>query len=151
MAPFVVALGPGFRAGVDVDAVIETKRGHTLGSIIYSGSAIENTGIPGEIAGVAAERVMHSPSSGEFRTVRSIGDIVQKGDVIAYVGESEVKATIDGRLRGLLRTGLEVPEGFKIADIDPRGENADHTTVSDKARAIAGGVLEAVDRFLSAG
>lgn len=151
MAPFVIALGPGFSAGVDADAVIETKRGHTLGSIIYSGSAMENTGIPGEIAGVAAERVIHSPSSGEFRTVHSIGDIVQKGDVIAYVGESEVKATIDGRLRGLLRTGLEVPEGFKIADIDPRGEDADHTTVSDKARAIAGGVLEAVDRFLSAG
>ena len=148
MAPFVVALGPGFTAGVDADAVIETKRGHTLGSVIYSGSAIPNSGIPGNIAGYAAERVIHSPSSGVFKGTRHIGDIVSKGDVIAYVGDTPVLATIDGKLRGLLHDGLAVPEGFKIADIDPRGENADHTTVSDKARAIAGGVLEAIDRFL---
>lgn len=147
MAPFVVALGPGFTAGIDADAVIETKRGHTLGSVIYSGTAIPNSGIPGNIAGYAAERVIHSPSSGIFRGVHRIGDLVKAGETIAYVGSTPVAATIDGKLRGLLHDGLEVPEGFKIADIDPRGEAADHLTVSDKARAIAGGVLEAVDRF----
>ena len=149
MAPFVVALGPGFTAGVDADAVIETKRGHTLGSVIYNGSAIPNTGIPGNIAGYAAERVMHSPCSGAFRCVRNIGDIVRKGEAIAYVGDTVIPASIDGKIRGLLHDGLFVPEGFKIADIDPRGESVDHLTVSDKARAIAGGVLEAVDGYFA--
>ena len=148
MAPFVVALGPGFTAPEDADAVIETKRGHMLGRIIRSGSAIPNSGVPGNIAGYAAERVIHSPAAGIFHGIREIGDIVKKGDVIARVGNRDVTATIDGKLRGLLHDGLEVPEGFKIADIDPRGEDADHTTISDKARAIAGGVLEAVDGFL---
>ena len=151
MAPFVVALGPGFTAGLDADAVIETKRGHYLGSVICAGSAIPNTGIPGVIAGYASERVIHSPSSGVFNACSSIGDIVRKGDVIARVGSVEVRATIDGKLRGLLHDGLAVPEGFKIADIDPRDADADHLTVSDKARAIAGGVLEAVDAFIAAG
>ena len=145
LAPFVVALGPGFTAGVDADAVIETKRGHTLGSVIYSGSAIPNTGIPGNIAGYAAERVIHSPARGVFKGVKHIGDIVRQGEVIAFVGDVPVTATINGKLRGLLHDGLSVPDGFKIADIDPRGEEADHTTISDKARAIAGGVLEAID------
>ena len=147
MAPFVVALGPGFTAGVDADAVIETKRGHTLGSVIYSGSAIPNSGIPGNIGGFARERVIHSPASGVFRGVKHIGDIVKKDEIVAYVSDTAVKATIDGKLRGLLHDGLSVPEGFKIADIDPRGEEADHTTISDKARAIAGGVLEAIDSW----
>ena len=101
------------------------------------------------IAGYAAERVIHSPCSGLFRGLRQIGDIVSKGDVIAEVSSVPVHATIDGMLRGLLRSGLEVPSGFKIADIDPRGKDADHLTVSDKARAIGGGVLEAVDHFLN--
>ncbi len=149
MAPLVVALGPGFTAGVDADAVIETKRGHTLGSVIYNGSAIPNTGIPGNIAGYAAERVMHSPCSGAFRCERKIGDIVHKGEAIAYVGDTEIPASIDGKIRGLLHDGLFVPEGFKIADIDPRGGSVDHLTVSDKARAIAGGVLEAVDGYFA--
>ena len=149
MAPLVVALGPGFTAGVDADAVIETKRGHTLGSVIYNGSAIPNTGVPGNIAGYAAERVMHSPCSGAFRCVRNIGDIVHKGEAIAYVGDTEIPASIDGKIRGLLHDGLFVPEGFKIADIDPRGGIVDHLTVSDKARAIAGGVLEAVDGYFA--
>ena len=148
MAPLVIALGPGFTAGVDCHAVIETKRGHTLGRVIYHGTAIPNSGVPGNIAGYAEERVIHSPSAGIFRGVKAIGDIVRKGDVIAYAGDVPVHATIDGKLRGLLHDGLEVPEGFKIADIDPRGEKADHTTISDKARAIAGGVLEAADRFV---
>ena len=149
MAPFTIALGPGFIAGQDVDAVVETKRGHSLGRIIYSGSAIANTGIPGMIAGYAAERVIHSPIAGVFNGHRSIGDIVSKGDIIADVSGTPVVASIDGMLRGLLSSGLYVPEGFKIADIDPRGADADYLTVSDKARAIAGGVLEAVDHFLN--
>lgn len=147
MAPFVVALGPGFNAGVDVDAVVETKRGHNLGRIIYSGTATPNTGIPGVIGGYGKERVMHSECEGVLRGVVEIGKIVDKGDVIAYIDESPVYASLSGRLRGLLHDGIYVPKGFKIADIDPRGEETDHLSVSDKARAIAGGVLEAIDSF----
>ncbi len=149
MAPVVIALGPGFEAGVDADAVIETKRGHTLGSVIYNGCAIPNSGIPGNIAGYAEERVIHSHVPGVFRGVKNIGDIVSKGDTIAYIGETPVEAPIDGKLRGLLHDGISVPQNFKIADIDPRGEEADHLTVSDKARAIAGGVLEALLSLLN--
>ncbi len=152
MAPLVIALGPGFTAGEDCDAVIETKRGHTLGSIIRSGSAAANTGIPGNIAGYAEERVIHSPAAGVFRGVRKIGEIVKKGDKIAEISSPDsiipVTASIDGMLRGLLHDGITVAEGFKIADIDPRGSKADFRSVSDKARAVAGGVLEAVDAFM---
>lgn len=147
MAPFVIALGPGFEAGVDADCVIETKRGHTLGRVIWKGSAIQNTGIPGIIAGYGAERVIHSPSDGTLHSLRSIGDIVSNGEIIAYAGDEPVHASIDGMLRGLIRDGFEVWKGMKIADIDPRGKDADYLTVSDKALAIAGGVLEALDGF----
>ena len=147
MANLVIGLGPGFCAGEDVDLVIETKRGHSLGRIITTGPAIANSGIPGVIAGYGKERVIHSPANGVFKGVNKIGDIVSKGDVIAYVSSTPVIATIDGCLRGLLHDGLEVPEGFKIADIDPRGKDAEWTTISDKAKAIGGGVLEAVDSF----
>ena len=149
MAPFTVALGPGFTAGEDVDCVIETSRGHALGRLIYSGSAAPNTGIPGNIAGFTVERVIHSPCAGEFVACSKIGDIVRKGDVIAHVGETEVTATLDGMIRGLLHDGLTVPEHFKIADIDPRGEKSDYLTCSDKARALSGSVLEAVMHHLS--
>ena len=151
MAPLVIALGPGFTAGTDCHAVIETKRGHRLGAVILEGSAIPNTGIPGNIAGYSSERVIHSPCPGVFRAALPIGAIVTKGEIIAYVGDAPVRATIDGRLRGLLHDGLTVPEGFKIADIDPRGKDADHLTISDKARAVAGGVLEVVDSFMNTG
>ena len=151
MAPFTVALGPGFAAGVDADAVIETKRGHFLGSVLTSGSAIPNSGIPGIIAGYGKERVIHSAVSGTFREASSIGDIVKAGDIIAYIDDTPVRASIDGKLRGLLHSGLLVPSGFKIADIDPRGSEADHTSISDKARAIGGGVLEAVDGYFNKG
>lgn len=144
MAPFVVALGPGFTAGVDCHAVIETKRGHRLGAIIYEGSAIPNTGIPGVIGGYGKERVMHSPCSGVFRSVSQIGDLVEVGQIIAYVGETPVITEIGGKVRGMLTSGLKVPERFKVADVDPRGKDTDHTTISDKARAIGGGVLEAI-------
>jgi len=147
-APFTIALGPGFTAGEDVDVVIETKRGHNLGRIIQSGQASANTGIPGIVGGYGRERVIHSPCAGVFTGCRQIGDIVREGDVVGHVDKVPVKTLISGKLRGLLADGLEVPQHFKLADVDPRGEQTDHTTCSDKARAIAGGVLEAVMHFL---
>lgn len=149
MAPFTLALGPGFSAGEDVDAVIETKRGHQLGRIIRNGYAIANTGIPGNIGGFTKERVLHAEKAGVFHEVRKIGDLVQAGDIIAAIetadGKVPVRASISGILRGLLRDGYEVPKGFKIADIDPREDELENCfTVSDKARCIAGGALEAV-------
>ena len=147
-APLVIALGPGFVAKKDCDLVIETKRGHTLGRIIDEGSAIQNTGIPGLVEGYGKERVIHSPCEGVFQSTRDIGDLVAKGEVIAQVGTRQVLAPIDGKLRGLLNNGLFVPKDFKIADIDPREQRADHTTVSDKALAIGGAVLTALDGFL---
>ncbi|ADY13498.1 selenium-dependent molybdenum cofactor biosynthesis protein YqeB [Sphaerochaeta globosa] len=148
-APFVIALGPGFEAGVDADVVIETKRGHSLGRIIRKGCAIANTGIPGLVDGFGKERVLHSPKSGVFKAACKVGDIVSKGSIIAWVDGEPIVAPIDGKLRGLLNSGLTVSEHFKVADIDPRGEEADHTTVSEKAYAIAGAVLEALDAFLN--
>ncbi|NBK20512.1 MAG: EF2563 family selenium-dependent molybdenum hydroxylase system protein [Spirochaetia bacterium] len=148
-APLVIALGPGFRAGKDCHVVIETKRGHSLGRVIREGEAIANTGIPGIIAGFGRERVIHSPSEGIFTSDHKIGDLVTTGEVIAHVGETEVHASLTGMIRGLLNNGLQVPMGFKIADIDPRGLEADYTTVSDKAKAIGGSVLEVLDGFLA--
>lgn len=149
MAPITVALGPGFCAGADVDAVIETQRGHNLGRVIYHGSAAPNTGIPGKIAGFDKERVIHSPVAGILRNVASITDTVQKGETIAVIetaqGEIPVEATLTGLLRGLIRDGYPVTKGFKIADIDPRADEYNNCfTVSDKARCIAGGALEAI-------
>ena len=149
MAPITVALGPGFEAGVDVDAVVETKRGHQLGRVLYQGCAAPNTGIPGIIGGYGKERVIHSPSAGAFHSLSHITDTVRKGQTIALVetpeGNVPVRATLDGLLRGLIREDYPVTEGFKIADIDPRLEEYDNCfTISDKARCIAGGVLEAV-------
>ena len=149
LAPVTVALGPGFTAGVDVDAVVETKRGHNLGRVLYAGAAAPNTGIPGIIGGYGKERVIHSPAAGILRNVAKITDTVEKGQIIALVeteqGEVPVYATLTGLLRGLIRDGYPVPVGFKIADIDPRLDEYDNCfTISDKARCIAGGVLEAV-------
>ena len=149
MAPVTVALGPGFVAGADVDAVVETKRGHNLGRVLWSGSAAANTGIPGIIGGIGRERVIHCPAKGILRNVKHITDTVSKGEVIALVetenGTVPVEATLDGILRGLIRDGYPVNAGFKIADIDPRAEELDNCfTISDKARCIAGGVLEAI-------
>ena len=146
MAPVTVGLGPGFEAGVDVDAVVETKRGHNLGRVLWSGCAAPNTGIPGIIGGFGKERVIYSPVKGKLRNVRKITDTVAKGDVIAEVetenGCVPVHATIDGLLRGLIRDGYPVTNGFKIADIDPRMEEYQNCfTISDKARCIAGGVV----------
>ena len=149
IAPITVALGPGFEAGTDVDAVVETQRGHNLGRVLWKGNAAPNTGIPGMIAGYGKERVIYSPAAGILRNVCRITDTVKKGETIAIIEtETEkipVAATLDGLLRGLLRDGYPVPEGFKIADIDPRTEEYNNCfTISDKSRCIAGGVLEAI-------
>ena len=150
MAPLTIALGPGFVAGQDVDAVVETKRGHRLGRIIREGSAIPNTGIPGVIGGYGAERVIHAQANGVFMNVRKIGDLVEKGEAIATIRTPEgkdipVTAQISGILRGLLRSGYTVTPGFKIADIDPRREELSNCfLISDKSRCIAGSVLELV-------
>lgn len=148
MAPLVIGLGPGFCAGEDVHVVIETMRGHRLGRILRQGRAVPNTGVPGVIAGVSKERVIHAPAAGVMHENSAIGDIVSKDDVIAYIDDTPVYATIDGVLRGLLHGGLEVTKGFKIADIDPRiSEKGNCVTISDKARTIAGGVLQAILMF----
>lgn len=149
MAPLVIALGPGFTAGEDVDVVIETKRGHNLGRVIRSGSAVPNTGIPGIIGGYGKERVMHAQAEGILRNAASIGDIVEARAVIAEIetenGTVPVEASLSGLLRGLIRDGYPVTKGFKIADIDPRKEELQNCfTISDKARCIAGSVLEAI-------
>ena len=149
MAPITVALGPGFEAGIDVNAVIETKRGHNLGKVLWSGFAAPNTGVPGIIAGFGKERVIHCPAEGILRNVKKITDTVVKGEVIAVVeteeGKVPVEASLDGLLRGLIRDGYPVTKGFKIADIDPRmDEYGNCFTISDKARCIAGGVVEAI-------
>lgn len=149
MAPITVALGPGFAAGRDVHAVVETQRGHSLGRVLYEGSAAPDTGIPGKIAGYDRERVIHSPASGVMRNVKRITDTVRREEIIARIvcGEESVpvRASLDGLLRGLIRDGYPVTKGFKIADIDPRTDEYENCfTISDKARCIAGGVLEAV-------
>ncbi len=143
-APVVIALGPGFRAGKDVHAVIETNRGHNLGRVILEGSAEENTGIPGNIGGYTVERVLRAPADGIFRSERKIGDHVKKGDVVGRVSGIDVVSEIDGVLRGLIRPGIRVRRGMKIGDVDPRGNREYCFTISDKSRAVAGGVLEAV-------
>ena len=144
MAPITIALGPGFEAGKDCHAVIETSRGHYLGRVIYTGCTLPNSGIPGNIAGYTYERVVRSPCAGKVQRFSDIGDIVKQGDMIAEVDSSPVYAPLSGMVRGLINDGLSVENDFKIADIDPRGEKADYTTVSDKARAIGGSVLEAM-------
>ncbi len=143
-APIVVGLGPGFVAGVDVHAVIETKRGHDLGRVILAGTAAPDTGIPGEVMGYSVERVLRAPSQGIFRGERQIGDGIEAGAVVAYVDDSPVVAGIGGVIRGLLADGLSVRPGMKVGDVDPRGVREHCFTISDKARAIGGGVLEAI-------
>lgn len=145
MAPITIALGPGFSAPEDVDIVIETMRGHNLGRIIEEGRASENTGVPGVIAGFGIERVIYSDYSGVITNIEKIGNVVEKGDVIAVVGDNEIYASISGVLRGIIRDGYKVKKGLKIADIDPRISEKDNCfTISDKARNIGGAVLESI-------
>ena len=151
MAPVVIGVGPGFKAGTDsrsdCHAVIETKRGHYLGKVIYDGTPIPNTGVPGNIGGFTKERVLWSPAEGIFEPVAKIGDVVRRGDIVAMVSGIPVKATIDGVLRGLLQEGVPVTKGMKSGDIDPRCKVGHCFSASDKARAIGGGVLEALCHF----
>ncbi len=143
-APAVVGVGPGFTAGEDCHAVVETMRGHTLGRVIYRGSALPNTNIPGLIGGFAGERVLRAPADGEFCAVHRIGDLVKAGETAGYVAGEPMVCTIDGVLRGLLADGVSVHKGMKSGDVDPRGNVENCYTASDKALAVGGGVLEAL-------
>jgi len=145
-AGLVIGLGPGFIAGEDVHLVIETHRGHNLGRILATGSAAPDTGIPGPIEGIAVERLLRAPAAGEFRSSCRIGDPIEKGELVGLVEEAQAVSRTGGVLRGLIRPGTWVRRGQKIGDIDPRGEVSYCFTISDKARAIAGSVLEAVLR-----
>lgn len=144
MASITIGVGPGFEAGEDVDAVVETKRGHYLGKVIYKGAACDDTGIPGDIMGYSQERVLRAPVSGVIANIHEIGDMVKQGDVVAFVADEPVKSKIDGVIRGLITDNTQVQEGLKIGDIDPRGIREYCFTISDKSRAVAGGVLEAI-------
>lgn len=144
MAPVVVGVGPGFTAGEDCHAVVETMRGHTLGRAYYQGSALPNTAVPGLVGGFAGERVLRAPADGLFRGVCSIGDHVEEGQVVAYAGDAPVVAMLTGVLRGLIADGVRVSEGLKCGDVDPRGEARYCQLVSDKGFSVAGGVLEAI-------
>ena len=151
-APIVIALGPGYEAGKDVHAVIETNRGHNLGRVYLRGCAESNTGVPGAISGYTIERLLRAPCAGALYGVRQIGDLVQAGETVAVVRTNEISdnetapvvAAISGILRGLMRDGLHVSSGMKVGDIDPRAAREHCFTISDKSRAIAGGVLEAI-------
>ena len=162
MAPLVIGVGPGFTAGEDVDLVVESMRGHNLARIFTTGSALPNTGIPGNISGFTKERVLHAEAAGYMKNIRQIGDIVEKGEEIARIYEKMtedgifsgsyvlVEASISGIIRGLIREGYHFQKGFKIADIDPReSELANCFTISDKARNIGGSVLEAVCGYVN--
>ena len=143
-APVVVGIGPGFTAGEDCHAVVETMRGHTLGRVIYRGSALPNTSIPGLVGGFAGERVLRAPADGILHQLADIGVTVSEGDVVATVEGQPMCCTISGVLRGILPEGTPVFRGMKAGDVDPRGKREYCDTVSDKALAVGGGVLEAV-------
>lgn len=143
-APIVIGLGPGLEAGKDVDIVIETNRGHNLGRLIFEGYTSPDTGIPGELEGYTVERVLRATSTGTIHTIKEIGSIVSKDEVIALIDQEEIKASINGIIRGLIYNGTKVNKGMKIGDIDPRMDINSLYTISEKARCIAGGVLEAI-------
>ena len=147
-APVVIGIGPGFNAGTDCHAVIETKRGHTLGRAIYSGKAIDDTGVPGNVGGYTIERLLKAPCSGVFYSNSKIGDSVKKGDTVGFVETEDsrvpMNSLLDGTLRGLLADGVPVYEGMKSGDVDPRDCYEYCFTVSEKALAVGGGALEAI-------
>ncbi len=142
-APLVIGVGPDFTAPDDVHAVVESNRGHNLGRVIYQGQAEPYTGVPGATEGYKEERVLRAPKAGLVKHVKTLGDSVNKEDTVLYVGEEPVRAAIKGILRGLIRE-IEVEKGEKVGDVDPRAVRTNCFTISDKARSIAGGVLEAV-------
>jgi xanthine dehydrogenase accessory factor len=147
MAPLTIALGPGFEAGKHADIVIETNRGHDLGRLIFKGEAEPDTGAPTPVGGRGAERVLRAPCEGTVRHVLDIGAVVRQGEVICRVGVRPVAAAFDGVVRGLIMDGRSVPQGLKIGDVDPRPVRTLCYTVSDKARALGGSVLEAILYF----
>lgn len=146
LAPLVIALGPGFQAGVDAHLVVETLRGHDLGRIYDQGWAIPNTGVPGEVNGVGAERVLRAPAEGRFEAAVELGAMVEKGQAVGRVAGQPARAGVAGLVRGLIRPGAQVRQGMKIGDVDPRGRQEYLHTISDKARALGGAVLEAILR-----
>lgn len=146
-APFVVGVGPGFVAGQDCHVVIETKRGHYLGKVIETGSAIPNTGVPGDIGGFTTQRIIRATADGNFEPISEIGESVKEGQIVARSGGEPVYAKMSGTVRGMLQSGVNVIKGMKCGDIDPRCEIDHCYTISDKARSIGGGVLEAVVRY----
>ena len=143
-APIVIGVGPGFTAKTDCHAVVETMRGHTLGRVIYEGSSIPNTAVPGLIGGYAGERVLRAPDDGVFHLLRDIGSLVQEGETVGEVNGEPIKCTIGGVLRGILPDGTPVHKGMKSGDVDPRCKVEYCYTASDKALAVGGGVLEAI-------
>lgn len=145
-APLVIALGPGFEAGVDAHLVIETNRGHNLGRVLTQGTAEGNTGIPGNIGGYTTERVLRAPVTGLFKTRKQLGDLVEPGEIVAEMNGHPIHTPIKGILRGLIRDATPVPAGLKVGDVDPRCRREYCYTISEKARAIAGGVLEGILR-----
>ena len=149
MAPLVIALGPGFKAGTDVHRVIETQRGHYLGKIIEEGYAETDTGIPGEVEGYTSQRIIRAPEDGIFISEKNIGHLIKEGEVIGKVQKAEVKAPLSGLIRGLIKNGIEVKKDLKIGDIDPREKKDLIYTISDKARALGGSVLEVIMNFYS--
>jgi len=147
-APIVIGVGPGFTAGVDCHAAVETMRGHTLGRVIYKGSPIPNTNIPGLIGGFAGERVLRAPDDGVFHLLRDIGSIVKAGETVGEVNGKPMNCTISGVLRGILPEGTPIHRGMKSGDVDPRCKPEYCLSASDKALAVGGGVLEAVLHFV---
>ena len=147
-APLVLALGPGFTAGKDCHAVIETMRGENLGRPIYKGSAIPNTGVPGMVGGYAMERLIKASGDGLMEPVAAIGDIVEKGSVLAYTGGEPVYAQIDGVIRGMLQAGVPVKKGMKIGDVDPRKDESLVYLISDKSHKIGKGCVETIRTLL---
>ncbi len=143
-APLVIGLGPGFTAGLDCHAVVETQRGHWLGRVYWAGSALPDTGVPGEVGGQITSRVLRAPADGALEAFAAIGDLMTLGQVVATIASVEARAGCAGILRGLIRSGAQVTAGMKIGDVDPRGERAHCFTISDKSLAVAGGVLEAI-------
>lgn len=147
-APLVLALGPGFTAGKDCHAVIETMRGENLGRPIYKGSAIPNTGVPGMVGGYAMERLIKASGDGLMEPVAAIGDIVEKGSLLAYTGGEPVYAQIDGVIRGMLQAGVPVKKGMKIGDVDPRKDESLVYLISDKSHKIGKGCVETIRTLL---
>ena len=140
----VIGLGPGLTAGAEVDAVIETERGPDLGRVLWTGQAEADTSRPSPVLGHTDTRVLRAPRTGAFSGRVALGDLIQAGDVVGEVGGAPVASAIAGLVRGLLHDGVTVEAGIKVGDVDPRGRGVDPARISDKARAVAAGTLEAV-------